>query len=106
MEIWENLDLKDIDGEIWREISTYQGYLVSNLGRVKSTKYNLILRQRLNSKGYCRCEPYKNSKKTQQRVHRLVAFAFLGSPTIEKCYVNHKNGLKIDNRVDNSCPII
>jgi len=40
LEIHENLDLEDLDGEIWKEIEGYSGdYFVSNLGRVKSLKY-------------------------------------------------------------------
>lgn len=36
MEIWENLNLKDLDGEIWENIQEFKGvYQVSNLGRVK-----------------------------------------------------------------------
>jgi len=39
MEICENLDLNDLDREIWKEIEEYdEDYFVSNLGRVKSFK--------------------------------------------------------------------
>jgi len=36
MEVYENLDLEDIDGEIWKQIKDYPDYKISSLGRVKS----------------------------------------------------------------------
>lgn len=39
MDVYKNLSLEDIDGEIWKEIENYNGdYYVSNFGRVKSFK--------------------------------------------------------------------
>ena len=42
--------------EHWLEISGFHGYWVSDLGRIKSyrqSKDGIILKQRLNKKGYC-----------------------------------------------------
>ena len=37
MEIWKNLSLEDMEGEIWKDIEGYEGlYQVSNMGRIKS----------------------------------------------------------------------
>ncbi len=38
MEVYENLDINDLDGEIWKVIKDFPDYQVSNLGRVKSFK--------------------------------------------------------------------
>jgi hypothetical protein len=38
VKIYENLDLQNLDGEIWKIIEEYPDYRVSNFGRVKSFK--------------------------------------------------------------------
>jgi len=38
MESWKNLNLKNLDGEIWKIIKDFPDYMVSNFGRVKSFK--------------------------------------------------------------------
>ena len=94
--------------EIWKDIKEYEGfYQVSNLGRVRSlprktnNQYNkgLIMKQR-NSFGYSKIQLRKNKKYKWFFVHRLVAMMFLNNYD-EKLQVNHKNGIKNDNRVEN-----
>jgi acetylglutamate synthase len=99
--------------EIWKDIEGYEGYYqVSNLGRVKSLKrcYQLkvnttkcveerILSPRVNKLGYAQILLHKLSTRKTVLVHRLVASAFLKSNGLP--YVNHKNGIKSDNRVEN-----
>lgn len=83
--------------EIWKEIVydgvTYDGYQVSNLGRVKSLNYNhtgieKILRPGKDN-GYFIVSLCKDGKKKTLLVHRLVATAFLPNPD-NKPEVNHK----------------
>ena len=50
------------------------------------------------SNGYCFVMLSKDGETKQYLLHRLVARAFLGDSLLE---VNHKNGDKDDNRVDN-----
>lgn len=99
--------------EIWKDIPNYDGYQVSNLGRIKSLPklhncYNgksyftkeKILKGNKNSKGYFRV-PLKNGKKsTIQFVHRLVAQAFIPNPENKPC-VNHKDCMVTNNAVSN-----
>ena len=91
--------------EIWKDIEGYEGfYQVSNLGRVKSLKCGKerILKQYLNTHGYCQVSLSKKNTKPIKRVHQLVAQTFLNyKPCRIKKVVDHINDIKTDNRLDN-----
>jgi len=89
--------------EIWKDIKGYEGlYQVSNWGRVKSLRNNIILKPALlNHKGrYPAVGLHKKGKTINPRIHRLVAEYFIDNPENKKC-VNHKNGWKWCNCVNN-----
>lgn len=87
--------------EIWKDIPGYDGkYQVSNFGQVKSLKYNKerILKPGLNTQGYYIC--VLNNK--TQRIHKLVAIAFLGHiPNGYKEVINHIDNNPLNNHIDN-----
>lgn len=43
---------------------------------------------------------YKNKKANSKRIHRLIAQAYIPNPLNFPC-INHKNGIKTDNRIEN-----
>jgi hypothetical protein len=96
--------------EVWKEIPEYEGYyVVSNLGRVKRIKESKFskcepLKPQLNQYGYLHVILCKEGNKKIKRVHTLVASTFLaGLPSNSslRIEVNHKNGIKGDNRLVN-----
>ena len=97
--------MKNLEKEIWRDIPNYEGYQVSNLGRIKSLKrpYGLkekILKPQITSIGYYQVGLWKQSIVKRYLVHRLVWEAFNGQIP-ENMQVNHINEIKSDNRLSN-----
>ena len=102
--------------EVWRDIEGYEGYYrVSNLGRVKSLQTKAyshkekcaivvmrekILKQFPNTDKYLMVDLRKDGTRNTQKVHRLVAKAFIPN-TNNYPQVNHKDENKQNNTVEN-----
>jgi len=78
-----------------------EGYKVSNTGKVWSTKTNRYLKPARRINGYLFVCLSQNSIVKQYDIHRLVALAHLTRRDRHKIEVNHINGNKEDNKVDN-----
>ena len=86
--------------EIWKDIIGFEGlYQISNLGRVKSLYKNIIRKPQKAPSGYFFLTLHKNGKIYNLNVHRTVAIHFIGYR--EGLEVNHIDGNKGNNRVDN-----
>jgi len=86
--------------EIWKSIKDYPLFKVSNLGRVINLEKMEIKEIKPHKSGYVRAVIRNENGKKQQPVHVLVADAFMTRPNT-KVTVNHKNGIKHDNRLEN-----
>ena len=102
-----------MESEIWKDIDEAIGiYQISNFGRVKSLKRTCmtyqgprtvpekILNINYDKDGYIQVGLKVNGKQLSRRVHRLIAIAFIPNPK-NKTTVNHINGIKTDNRIEN-----
>lgn len=104
--------------EIWKDIDGYNGvYQVSNFGRIRSNGFKYVQRssrgklvekyaqpkimaQAYTVEGYLVVTLFKNGKPRQYKVHRLIAESFIPNPE-NKPVINHINGIKDDNRIEN-----
>ncbi len=102
--------------EIWKNIIGWEGfYQISSIGRVKSLERKVpfrsgyvhiaerIMNLSLSANGYQSVRFRKNGRGSNgfnNLVHRLIAIAFIPNPN-KYSDVNHKNGIRNDNRVDN-----
>lgn len=100
--------------EIWKPVVEWEdAYEASNLGKIRSInryvlsgggrmalKQGRILKPSVSNVGYCLVYLSCKSKVTTRSIHRLVAKSFIPNPDNLPC-INHKNGIKTDNRVEN-----
>lgn len=98
--------------ENWKTIEEFENYEISNLGRLKgleiTTKFGCTFKkypERIcnpwtDKKGYKYYTFVVNGKNRHKLIHRLVAKAFILNPD-NKPQINHINGIKSDNRIEN-----
>ena len=105
-----------METEIWKDIPGYEGYYqASNLGRIRSQdRYVLCPLNNINKRlvrgkiingtktrdNYVAVRLSKLGVNKYYRKHRVVAIAFISNPE-NKPEINHKNGIKTDNRISN-----
>ena len=97
-------------GERWKTIPEYSSYQISDRGRVMSLYRNhksgkrinttRILQPITNKSGYLHVTLYQNGKQKTCKVHQFVMAASLG-PCPEGLEVNHRDGNKQNNRLEN-----
>jgi hypothetical protein len=87
--------------EEWRPIKNYEGlYEISNIGRVRIVKTGGFRKASITPFGYFRLCLNNCGKMESRFLHRLVLEAFRECPR-GKTMVNHINGNKLDNRLEN-----
>ena len=94
--------------EIWKDVPGYGGlYQASNTGHLrthnwKNTGATRIMKPGYDANGYLRTvfvNPYTRRNKTI-KVHRIVGLTWIKDYS-SKPEINHKNGIKDDNRIEN-----
>lgn len=114
-----------VESEVWRSISGIRGYEASNLGRIRSfwvarsrygkmsasptikklVFYRVCTRGYRYSYGYLRFGVARNASPTGKRfimsVHRAVLLAFGFSQPSDEHEVDHRDGVKTNNRLKN-----
>lgn len=103
------------DNEIWKEIPNFEGYYeASNKGKIRSmqrsvpnsekgsrlSKAKEIAQNSTTRSNYLYVQLWKHNKVHRMSVHRMVALTFIPNP-LSKSEVNHIDGNKINNLVDN-----
>lgn len=98
--------------EEWKDINGFDNYQISNTGKVRNVKRNKELKPCIGGNGYYVINLRCSLKTYTKYIHRLVAEHFLDEPSKEqiiwasetiygKVQVNHKDGNKTNNHIDN-----
>ena len=83
-----------------KTINNYSDYMANVNGNIFSIKSNKYLKPQLYKNGYTNVDLCNNGKVKKFLIHRIIAETFLPNPK-NKSQVNHINGNKSDNRVEN-----
>lgn len=102
--------------EVWKTIPGHPLYQASSLGRIRSVAYigvkhnktkqsviyenrGKVLKPYINKKGYA-YNQLGVGRENRKETHYFIVITFLG-PRLLGFEVNHKNGIKADNRLEN-----
>lgn len=111
----EETTIPSLDGELWRPVAVAPGsYAVSNKGRLKRIPHHRVdkegrqywlparlLKPIVDKDGYYSYTLSICGKMKPFRAHRLVLAAFSPCDDMDNLQVNHINGVKNDNRLEN-----
>lgn len=98
------MTMENNNTEIWKNVRGTSGmYQVSNTGKVKSVRFNRLLKPGIAGSGYEQVRMSINSRLYAEYTHRLVALHFLDydENNLSSLRVNHKDLDKLNNHIDN-----
>lgn len=88
--------------ETWKDIKGYEGlYKISDKGNLYSIYSKRVLSPKAAKDGYIYVRLCKDNHRVVTAVHRIVALNFIKNDDLNKIEVNHKDGVKTNNCVEN-----
>lgn len=96
-----NLFNGDLENEIWKDVLDYPNYKISNIGRIINHKTKRLLKLTVNKHGYYEVNLWKDNHGKTSQIHRLVFEAFKGSKIDSNKVINHIDGNKLNNNLEN-----
>ena len=86
---------------MWKIYPGNENYECSELGEIRNVKTKRVLKQKVRNDGYNQINLYNNGVATTKRVHRIILETFKPIADADSFDVNHINGIKTDNSVEN-----
>jgi DNA-binding NarL/FixJ family response regulator len=87
--------------ENWKTIPGYENYAISDIGTVKSLRFNRFLKPANSDAGYLYVNLVSNKIIKSTAVHKLVIENFGTTKPTENCVVDHLDGNKNNNAIGN-----
>lgn len=85
----------------WMPVIGYPNYAVSNIGEVMNINTKRILKPAITKEGYKQVNLWKQNKGTTLMVYKLVYEAFTGDTDLNGYVINHIDGDKSNNNINN-----
>lgn len=86
---------------IWKKYPLNTNYECSNTGLIRNAKTQKILKPKLNHYGYHVVNMYQDGKQSTVFIHRVVLLSFNYIDNYQNYQVDHINGIRTDNRLEN-----
>lgn len=86
--------------EEYKKVKDVDNYEVSNLGNVRNSKTQRILKYSVSGYGYLKINLNNKDKRISKYIHKLVAETFIDNPEMKQ-YVDHINNDKLNNDIKN-----
>jgi hypothetical protein len=83
-----------------QRIKNYPNYLIDEFGKIYNNKLKRFIKPYLNKNGYYQISLTNEIGTKKLYLHRLLAINFIDNPLNKSC-INHINGIKSDNRLEN-----
>lgn len=91
----------DCPNELWVKIKDYPNYMISSLGRVRNIRTKRLLKACVSNNGYLEVSLWKNNRGKTTLIHRLVYSNFKQDYNLDNYVINHIDGNKLNNKIDN-----